>query len=458
MGKTIKIIGFILLGLSSLGLIGTFITLTTPDRTPVAETDHYQGMMADLDLAVASLPVLPAQQELWVGTARVSLLPEKPVPMAGYGARQGKLNEGVHDSIYVNCVWLQTGENRLVWVSIDMLIVPPTVQELLLGKLSDTGLSARELYLSATHTHGSLGAWAPGPTGEMFAGPYDPSVPEWITGRVLLAIAHAGENLQQASMGSVTIAAPQWVYNRLLPDKGAVDPLLRTLVFRRADGLKILITSYAAHPTLLGHGFMQYSRDYVGVLTDSLERHPDVAFAMFAAGAMGSHGPVETGDNDLESMQLMGEGLAGMLVARLDSLDQWKDVVALQTVRLPLRLGSPQVRVGEQVRMRPWLFYQIFRDYPAYLCAFRLGDWLMVGTPCDFSGELLPSLQAQAELQGFNLMVNSFNGGYIGYITPDAYYALDTYETRVMNWYGPGNGQYFQDMIARLMKIPGGKI
>ena len=48
-------------------------------------------------------------------------------------------------------------------------------------------------------------------------------------------------------------------------------------------------------------------------------------------------------------------------------------------------------------------------------------------------------------------MVTSFDGGYIGYVTPDRYYDRATYETRDMNWFGPYNGNYFKEMMVGLL-------
>jgi hypothetical protein len=52
-------------------------------------------------------------------------------------------------------------------------------------------------------------------------------------------------------------------------------------------------------------------------------------------------------------------------------------------------------------------------------------------------------------------MVTSFNGGYIGYITPVKYYDVDHYETRTMNWYGPGTGEYIVTCQQKMMDAVG---
>ena len=76
----------------------------------------------------------------------------------------------------------------------------------------------------------------------------------------------------------------------------------------------------------------------------------------------------------------------------------------------------------------------------------------MLGTPCDFSGELMPPIDSAASRVGLRVMVTSFNGAYIGYITLDKHYDIDHYETRVMNWYGPGNGAYLSECLMEMIE------
>jgi hypothetical protein len=65
----------------------------------------------------------------------------------------------------------------------------------------------------------------------------------------------------------------------------------------------------------------------------------------------------------------------------------------------------------------------------------------------------MPPLYALGKEKGLDVMVTSFNGGYIGYVTPDKYYDVDHYETRLMNWYGPGSGSYMTESLEKLLNI-----
>ncbi len=76
----------------------------------------------------------------------------------------------------------------------------------------------------------------------------------------------------------------------------------------------------------------------------------------------------------------------------------------------------------------------------------------MLGTPCDFSGELTPAIDVVANQRGLRTMVTSFNGTYIGYITLDKHYDVNHYETRLMNWYGPGNGSYLSECLIDMLE------
>lgn len=80
-----------------------------------------------------------------------------------------------------------------------------------------------------------------------------------------------------------------------------------------------------------------------------------------------------------------------------------------------------------------------------------LGNTLIIGLPCDFSGEIMAELDKYATQKGINLMITSFNGSYTGYITHDMLYDLDLYETTTMSWYGFQNGKYFKEIVKDIV-------
>lgn len=85
-----------------------------------------------------------------------------------------------------------------------------------------------------------------------------------------------------------------------------------------------------------------------------------------------------------------------------------------------------------------------------YLQGLKLNNLVWIAMPYELSGEYGIDLKNALELEGYNSALTSFNGGYLGYIVPQKYYYYDTYESRLMGWYGPNMGDYLMELNYRL--------
>jgi len=72
--------------------------------------------------------------------------------------------------------------------------------------------------------------------------------------------------------------------------------------------------------------------------------------------------------------------------------------------------------------------------------------------PLELSGEIALDVKNALKLTGYNSMFTSFNGAYLGYVTPHRYYYDNTYESFLMGWYGPGMGDYITDLLFKSSK------
>jgi len=173
---------------------------------------------------------------------------------------------------------------------------------------------------------------------------------------------------------------------------------------------------------------------------------------MYLAGAVGSMGPEEEASKtDWEQLNLLATGLETAIQQNSISLPL-KQNLQVMTLHLPMR--EPQWRFAKDWCFRHWLWTKLYGDYNNEVKMLRLGNLVMVGLPCDFSGELMKDLTDYAATKGKQLMVTSFNGGYVGYITKDSYYDQPGYENRIMNWFGPGNAAYFSEVVRKLVDLP----
>lgn len=445
--KLRTLLRYVLLTLT--GIVGFIVLLVLfsvapVNRTPVTELDAYAQMMQRLD----TLDIEAAEPEhgFAVGFGKVNITPAQPISTAGYGSRQGRPYYDVHDSIYVRSMVIENGAARVAIVAADLLIIPPTVTRVLEAKLRTIGFSLKNTYLGATHSHNSIGHWGEGATRFIY-GAYADSVVQFIADGIVRSISMAMNNVLPATLRQGAMPVANAVQNRLI-DNGNEDPLLRVIEVQRSDSSKLVMMSYTAHATCLSQRTIELSRDYPGMLVDALESR-GYDFAMFLAGAVGSHtGSAPTAN--WECMRWMADEITGVFFAKRDSLEAITDsTLVMETV--PLALGDPQVKVDPDWKLRAWLFRAAFGEYDTFLSVLRIGDVVMLGTPCDFSGEFDAGLDSLAEKRGYQVMVTSFNGGYMGYVTPGKYYDVDHYETQLMNWYAPGTGNYIRDCLAKLM-------
>ncbi len=446
--RILKIIGKILLGLLILILIFLAFTIAPVDRTDYHEMSYSKQMNDSLE---AWKPSKDTANNFKAGWAIVNLTPSKPTPTAGYGDRKGKPYQSIHDSVFVRAIVFSNTLKPIVLVSCDLLIFPPEVTILLKEKLKTIGFDWSQVYVGTTHTHNSLGAWGKNTVGELFAGKYNQNTVNFIADKVLEAIRKANQNQVSAKVGYGEINAKELVFNRLVGDSlGTTDPMIRVLKIQKQTGEIALFTTFSAHATTLNADKNFLSADYPGEYVKQVSK--SVNFAAFMAGAVGSSGPTgEDLHDDFQQEKNISEGLSNKVLKEINNIKtQEINTLALSTFQISLR--EPQVRFAENWRFRPWVFKTLFGDYPAEIKALRIGNNVLIGTPCDYSGELMPEVLQVAKSENLNLIVTSFNGGYVGYITHDRHYDLNSYETRVMNWYGPQNGVYFQDIIQKILK------
>ena len=429
--------------------VAAIALLTTVDRTPYRETEYYREFRRKIVSLPKPKPATGADT-LQVGWAKVNITPPHPMPTAGYGQRLGKRYTAVHDSIYVRAFVFDNGLQKAALVSADLLIIAPELTNAIARRLPAIGFSIEQTYLCATHSHNSTGGWAGKLVGSLIAGGHEPEMIDFLADGFAEAIRQADLNKATAAIGAVAYPARELVENRL-EITHPTDSLLRVLKIRKTSGETAVVATFTAHPTLISDEEIVLSRDYPGVLVDALERSGKIDFAAFCAGAVGSHTTRTFGRNSWEAMDNEAGFLAKKIVIGFDKIPLGYHT-QLRTVSVPLPLRQPHFRISGNIRLRPWVFHAAYGDYPSVIKGLRIGNTVWIGMPADFSGELVPAIQPYGNWPRNPLFVTSFNGGYIGYVTPDAYYDRPYAETREMNWFGPYNGAYLTEAARETMR------
>lgn len=426
-------------------LLLSIATITLIDHKMPKEQAYYAAVMDKLDSLSANLVVV-RKQPFEVGFAKVSITPDSAMALAGYGNRKPKEFDAVFDSVFIRSVVIRTPSRKVAILSADLLIIHPQITRLFHQRLAQIGWLKNDVYLTATHSHSSIGQWAPGLVGGLFAGEHDERVAKVLSDRMVASVQNAEQNLVSGSLGYSYSENPDLVLNRLVGDRGEEDPFQKNLIFKTDVG-SIAFTTFSAHATCLTSQSHKLSGDFPSYFHEHLEKDTSINFSIYAAGAVASMGPETPGSNQFERTKFLGRSVANRIVQP----QVFQDSLAITSIRFPIALGKPQFKVSKNLVLRPYLFNYAFGNESSEISALLLGNTLLIGTPCDFSGELALPLYEFAKERGLDLIITSFNGGYIGYVTKDEWFDLEKYETRTMNWYGPGNGQYFSEIIEKLI-------
>lgn len=460
MKKCRRILARLSAGFGVFIVVVSILSFDGVDYRPYLREPYYTETAARLRATLATNSVVRGELAAGFGRARLTPTLNAPeddpakglfrsLPLAGYGQRSGRPALGVHDDLYVKAVALRVGDRLGVMIGADALIIPPEVTEAAMRAIErELKLGRAQIYLSATHTHCSLGGWGEGLVGEAFAGGFQAGVRTWFADRIVAAIREAVADLKPASFGRGQFAAPGFVRNRVVGHLGKVDPEFSYLVLKQHDGRLGVMGSYAAHATVFSGRMMEFSADYPGCWQRAVEQATG-GLAVFLAGGVGSHSPVP-GTNGFAGAERMGQALARTLLEQLPQIPLTNSVT-FGMLGLELSMPPLNVRLTDGIRLRPWLAKRLLpvrKD--SFLQAFRFDDSVWISTPCDFSGELALGIKDFLRVRGSRAVITSFNGDYVGYIISPRYYHMDGYEPRLMSFFGPNVPDYFDEFIRTM--------
>ena len=439
-----------------------FLSTSSVETTAYFDADYYHKTLARLD-SMKSQNADPLYDSVQAGFARINITPAlnnaaenheegnfNEVPLAGFGARKGKPATGIHDSVFVKAAAVKVGEKIIVFVSADLLIIPPNISDTVTALLLKKGIKREQLFYSATHTHSSVGGWGTGYVGEMFAGKQNAGLGRWIALQISKVVMSAIDDLRPARIGTGDFTVGDYTRNRLIGESGIKNNDFSFIVLEQIGYKKAIIGSYSAHATTLGADNWEISADYPGFWARKTE-NTTADYALFFAGSVGSQSPSGEG-HGFDKAKHIGEALADSLNAHLPDVGL-TDRETFSFLSLKMQLPEYNIRITATTNLATFLSEKLLPvQENVYLQAVRIGNMIWITTPADFSGEYALQLKHSLSAYGFDANVTSFNGGYVGYIVPGRYFYLDEYEPKVMGWYGPNMGEYTMDMIRQLAR------
>ena len=390
---------------------------------------------------------------LRLGTARVDITPQQPIPLAGFAHRSGDF-ERIHSRLFLRAFLFAQDEASALLISADLFCWGPDLYESVLRRLD---LPPESIILHATHNHS-------GPqTSHLFSpslGAADDRYLEFLQDAVVRAAESARANLEPVTVERGSGRCGFGIYRRKLVDgvirmapnlDGPVDPELTAIRFRSLDGApKAVLVHYTCHPTTSGAN--EVCAEYPGLAMSALEE--DVPVAAFLQGCCGDIRPAlirdgefyhgEASDAAALAEELVSETrrvLRGAMAPRAPC----PLVVSRGTTRLPLET-APGIEELQRLRDTPGIIGEWSRllladparlAWPAVLESTRLDLAHGFGL-LSFNAEMVVSYGLYAkEVSGGTLLPIGYSNGMIGYVPTMQQIAEGGYESaEAFRYYG----------------------
>ncbi len=407
-----------------------------------------------------------SRAEIYAGVASVDITPDVvkyKVPMAGYGARQGKPSTGVHDPLFANVLYLRDGATVMAIVTADLRSSTPDLKNQVLAKCDGLGLTRENLMIAASHNH-SGPSFFPEKFWQLQFGEFDPAILVEMSARIAEGLAAAAKSAAPARVGFAEKDLPEftrnrrWEYDTAAREAANETPALSSRLFvMRIDGdagepIAILV-NFGTHPTILGADNFELSAEWPGAMRREIERAFPNATALYTNGAEGDQAPANAqGENGFARVEDFGSRLAAEVIALAKTIKTEPATIAFAFHEAPIGepVFSEAAKNGQYAFMQPMAMEVLPRT--AELQQFRIGGVVLAGLP----GEPIADVGRKTErslvaLGAETAITVSLANDYIGYILNAKEYAHGGYEVDSRSFYGPGLG----DLIARETALSG---
>lgn len=379
-----------------------------------------------------------ANGALMAGIAKIDITPDKPVTLAGY-ANRTELSKGIHDSLAIRVLAFQSGKDRLVLVSTDVIGFYSGTAKLFHEAITEAhDLKPSEVFLSAIHTHAGPSITLNEEKGHKNNVTYT----KMLKKRIIQTVGEALKQVKPAAIGTGTGSSPVGVNRREVfydeagnprtwigrnPD-GIMDRSVQVLKIMQQEKLKGVLFDYACHSTSLGWENFQISGDLHGLAEQFVERY--LGAGVIAPGFAGASGEIDPWYRVLPGFKnkngwvpepvLMGTMLGEEVVHVLEAINNTEDngPVCSEFVTLELP-GKPD----EQ-----WETHSDTSPAKINVSVARVGSIAFVGLGGEVMSEIGMQIKKASPFEQTFIITHC--NGTSGYLPPKHRYVEGGYEVK----------------------------
>ncbi len=410
------------------------------------ETEYYSQTMLNFN----KKDFLKGKGELYVGFAESEIEVEAGQPIMGYTDRKTLDSKGSVTPCYSKAISVKVGDATVSIVGVDVMLL---MGDIINDVYTETGLSRDEIFFTSTHTHSGVGGWFAHPLFELFYGKYSKKYYDHLKDSIVSAILQSRKGLVKAKVKFTKVDAREWLEDRVYKVNPAkqnsgfhdVNPYFTGIAFvdyNNDNDIIALLTSYAAHATVIRKDVIKFSSDYPGKVCEELKKLTGAKGVLFAAGSVGD---ARSTVLHQKGVNFLGSSLAKKLYPAITKTKSVQ-VNSLESMCLPIKMPKARFSLlGPHTGMLPILASWLF-DRPIHMSYLQIGEFAIIGMPVDIAGELTKEYEDE-----YPVLFTSFNGSWKGYATKeDTYLNRNTYSTREMGVAGAQAGQYLMDLADKI--------
>ncbi len=397
--------------------------------------------------------------------ASVNITPplEIKYTLGGYGERENRPAEGIHDSIWAKALIVKDNSKKYAIITIDILGLPPNVKTDLLKRIAGKGWSAENIMLLPSHSHGSLEMAALNSRnilGIKQIGLFQSELLEFFLHKLETLIIDADKNFQSVKIETASRQIENLNRNR----RGGIE-VDRELTVTRVDKMNgdplAVLVNWTAHPTFIDGKDMLVSAEWPGYLQTELQQMIGKGVTvMYYNGAEGDQSPVlDKNLNAYEKIQEYGKVIAEKVYSIYREIETKENVnlsFNFKIVQLPERKAHPDFMEtgGKEYGLTEETLKYVFdamAPETVGIGSVRIGNLIIVGIPGEMAAGLgMQIKEAVRKDEIKQVAIGGLANEWISYIlTADEYTNGGGYESSV-SFYGPELGKTISENALKV--------
>jgi len=349
---------------------------------------------------------------------------------------------GEHDPIKVRALVLEAGSVRVLWLTLDVVGMDPTLLADLRARLDRLGLRYAAVIAAASHTHSGPGAYARSDLFGLLA--LDRESPR-VRGRIFAAMEEAARQAERrkrpASVGTGRAEVAGITDSRV---HGALDPELGVLRVMGADKRPIAVVwNYAIHGTMLGRENSKLSGDVMGDAAARIEEQLG-APALYVNGAVGDVSPRQRG---WDGVAATGKVLSAAVLAlwpRIAADPDQRVITGAETAALPAPGLELRNCLGRWIPRGTRLGLRSALPSTAEIAAVSVGRGAWVAIPGELDTQLGLEIKTAGRARFTHTFVAGVANGYQGYFIATQHFRAPSYIS-CGSLYGERGGEIVRD-------------